>query len=49
MEQDLLRLLLAAFPRSSPASSCDKDSTNDYLVICGYCVSVDSSAAIDRG
>jgi hypothetical protein len=49
MEQDLLRLLLAAFPRSASGSSCDSDPTDDYLVICGYRVPFDFPAAIDRG
>ena len=49
MEQDLLRLLLAAFPRSAPASSRAEDSTDDYLVICGYRVPIDYPAGIDRG
>jgi len=41
MEQDLLRYLLAAFPRSLPSSSPDAGN-DEYLVIHGYRVPFES-------
>ncbi len=40
MEQDLLRYLLAAFPRSLPPSQPESD--DEYLVIQGYRVPFES-------